>query len=299
MPKGLIMKKIRFNLDNLPAKEEGLTLALGNFDGLHRGHQRLFVEASLSASREAGVMFFASPFGKGPYLSSVADKCRYALSSRLDALYIFDNDERIYSFSGKEFIEKVLLPLGTKRVVVGEDFRYGHNREGGIELLKEYFDVEVVPLLEEKGQKISSTWIKSLLSEGKIEEANELLGHSYEIAGNVSRGYQNGMKIGYPTANIVPTFPYVLPRNGVYCGVVYVLGKAYRAMINVGTNPTVGKLSEPIIEAHILDYDEDCYDKTLYCAFLSFIREERKFSSLDELKAQLKKDEARVRDILI
>lgn len=292
------MNVIHFDISHLPESSPNLTLALGHFDGLHRGHQKLFVEASLNASGDAGALFFASPFGKGPYLSSVEDKLRYALSSRLDSIYVFHNDESLFALSAEEFIERILLPLGTKKVVVGEDFRFGKGRSGDANTLRKYFEVIVVPLLQENGTKISSSSIKEDIALGHVEKARESLGRSYEISGIVGHGYHNGSKIDYPTANLVTSFDYVLPRSGVYCGVIYVSGKAYRAMVNVGINPTVGKLLHPIVEVHILDYDEDCYDKKVYVAFLSFIREERKFASLEELKAQLKLDEAKIREIL-
>ena len=289
---------IRFDLDHMPEANPGLTLALGNFDGVHRGHQRLFVETSLEASGDAAVLFFAHPFGYGPSLSSLEDKIRYAGTSRLDKLYVFDNDERVFGLSAEEFIERVLLPLGTKTVVVGEDFRFGKNRSGDASLLQKYFRVIVVPLLEEDGSKVSSTRIKELLHEGDILKANALLGRSYEIKGTIVHGFHNGSKIGFPTANIDCPFPYVLPQSGVYCGVVYLSGKAYRAMVNVGSNPTIGALDHPIIEAHILDFDDDCYDKTMYCAFLAYIRPEMKFDSMEELQKQLRIDETKIRDIL-
>lgn len=292
------MKTIRFDVNHMPERNEGLTLALGNFDGMHRGHQKLFVEASLYASKDAGVLFFATPYGNGPSLSSLEDKCRYALNSRLDVLYLFDNDPSFFGYSPVEFITKILIPLGVTQIVVGEDFRFGKDRKGDPSFLKQYFKVHVIPLLEEEGKKISSSSIKGLLLEGKVDKARDLLGRSYEISGTVGEGFHNGGKIGYPTANLALSHPYVLPRPGVYCGIAYVSGKAYRAMVNVGTNPTLGLLKEPIVEAHLLEFDEDCYGKVIYVAFLSFLREERRFDSLEELKAQLQEDEAKIKELI-
>lgn len=292
------METIYFSLNNMPVKNEGLSLALGNFDGVHRGHQRLFVETSLNSSRDAAALFFDEPFLSGPYLSSLDDKLRHALSSRLDALYVLQDAKSIYSLTPEEFIEKILLPLGTRRVVVGEDFRFGRGGVGDADTLRRYFDVDVVPLLLENGEKVSSTAAKHYLSLGDIEKTTSLLGRPYEISGVVGEGFHNGAKIGYPTANIHSDFPYVLPRPGVYAGVIYLSGKAYRAMINVGLNPTVGALSKPLVEVHVLDYEEDCYGKKAYVGFLAYVREEKKFASLDELGKQLREDERRIRDIL-
>ena len=290
------MEVIRFRLNNLPPKRDNLSLALGHFDGVHRGHQSLFVANSLNAKGDAAALLFSNPFGKGPYLSSVEDKIRYALSSRLDALYVLENDESFFALEPEAFIQ-MLRDLGCTRVTVGPDFRFGHRAAGDIDMLRAAFEVEVVPMLEEDGEKISSRQIKSLLEAGDLKGANARLGRSYEIKGKVVEGFHNGKKLGFPTANIEPSFPYVLPYPGVYCCAVYFDGVAYRAMVNVGDNPTLGVAKKPTIEAYILDYDGDCYGKTLYCAFLAYVRQEKKFAGLEELKEQLKKDERYVRDL--
>ena len=292
------MDVVEFDLSHLPEKEEKLSLALGNFDGCHKGHQKLFIETALGSSGTSAALLFDEPFGHGPFLSSIEDKKRYCFSSRLERLYILKNARDVYSFSPEEFIEKVLLPLGTSRVVIGSDFRFGSGASGGVEELKRHFDVDVVPLLCEGENKVASTAIRSYLSEGDLQKANAMLGRPYEVMGIVAEGLHNGEKIGYKTCNIHLDFPYVLPLSGVYAGMVYLYGKAYRAMINVGTNPTVGVLSRPLVEVHVLDFDEDCYGARAYVRFLSFVRKEIRFESLDALRGQLKKDEREIRDIL-
>ena len=198
----------------------------------------------------------------------------------------------------EEFTHNVLVPLGTKRVIVGEDFRFGKGGKGTPETLRRFFDVDVVPLLKEGEEKISSSAIKSYLSRGQVVKAASYLGRSYEISGKVVEGLHNGAKIGYPTANISLGYDYLLPANGAYAGVIYLGGIAHRAMINVGNNPTVGYLDKPIVEVHILDYDEDCYGRFAYVAFLAYVREEKRFASLEELALQLREDEAKVRELL-
>lgn len=290
------MEIIRFRLEELPTPRKDLSLALGNFDGVHRGHQSLFVATSLNAKGDAGALLFANPFGLGPHLSSIEDKIRFSLSSRLDVLYVLENDPSFFDLEPEAFID-LLKRFGATRVVVGPDFRFGKNAKGTPETLRSCFEVEEVPMLELEGEKISSRQIKSLLEEGDLKQANERLGRSYEIRGTVKEGFHDGAKLGFPTANIAPSFDYVLPKIGVYCAAVYVDGVAYRAMVNVGVNPTLGKLDKPVIEAHILDYDGDCYGKTIYCAFLAYLRPEKKFDSLEQLKEQLQKDERLVRDL--
>ena len=188
------MEILRFDLAHLPPKREKLSLALGHFDGCHKGHQKLFVETSLGSSGEAAALLFENPFPEGPYLSSIDDKIRYAQTSRLDALYVLQNEASFFDLSPEEFIENVLLPLGTVRVCVGEDFRFGKGGKGTIEDLRKYFEVEVVPLLEEAGEKVSSSAIKLSLLEGNLTKANEFLGKPYEVSGIVSKGQGRGKR---------------------------------------------------------------------------------------------------------
>ena len=284
------MDIVRFDLNHLPEKERKLSLALGNFDALHRGHQKVFVETALGAEGASAALLFAKPFGCGKAICSIEDKIRLSSSSRLDALYILENDETLFEMTPSRFIEEVLLPLGTTRVVVGEDFRFGKGKGGGIEELKAHFGVEVVPLLEHEGKKISSRSIRNDIEEGKLDHLPFTLGRRYEVQGKVVPGLQKGRTIGFPTVNLAFDFPYVLPRNGVYLGIVYLSGIAYKSIINVGKNPTVGALDHPQVEAHLLDYDGDAYGKRAYVSFYSFLREEKTFPSLNALGEQLGKD---------
>lgn len=284
------MEIVRFTLDKLPKKEKNLSLALGNFDAFHRGHQRVFVETALGAEGLSAALLFAKPFGVGNAISSLEDKIRLSYATRLDALYILQNDDSLFDMSASSFIENVLVPLGVSRVVVGEDFRFGKGKGGGIEELCRRFKVEVVPLLEAHGEKISSSSIRTAIEQGRVDGLEETLGRRYEIAGSVVEGLRNGRTIGFPTINLGLDFPYCLPRSGVYLGIVYLSGIAYKAIINVGTNPTVGELTHPQIEAHLLRFEGDAYGKKAYVSFYSFLREERKFASLEKLGEQLRKD---------
>ncbi len=286
------MDIVRFDINHLPAPEKNLSLALGNFDAFHHGHQKVFVETALGAEGTSAALLFAKPFGRGRSLCSLEDKIRLSSNSRLDALYILENDESLFELSAEEFIERVLLPLGTTRVVVGEDFRFGKGQGGGLDELKARFKVEVVPLLEYKGKKIASRDIKKDIEAGHLEDLPGTLGRRYEVKGIVQHGLENGRSIGFPTINLGLDFPYVLPRTGVYIGISYISGIAYKSIINVGRNPTVGVLKHPLIEAHLLDYHGDAYGKLAYVAFFSFLREEAKFDSLEDLRKQLEKDVA-------
>ena len=145
----------------------------------------------------------------------------------------------------------------------------------------------VVPLCEIGGIKVSTQSIISFLKEGNLRQANAFLGRPYQLVGKVVRGFQNGRKIGFPTANLALDAPYVLPKSGVYLGLCYVDGLPYKSLINIGANPTVGLLKQNIVECYLEGLDKDIYGSRLYVDFLSYVREEKKFDSLQDLEAQI------------
>ncbi len=292
------MDKIVFSLGDLPKRREGLTLALGNFDGFHLGHQSLARETRLFASNDSGILFFARPYKDEEVLSDLEDKIRFSYSCGLDYAYCLENDSSFYELDSFSFMD-LLEKLGTKRIVCGPDFRFGKEKKGDVDVLKSRFLVDVVPFLtDSEGKKISSHRIKELIASGEVGEASIDLGRPYETKGVVVHGLENGRRIGFPTLNLEPAAPYVLPKRGVYAGFVYLSGIPYKAMINVGNNPTIGKRETLIEEAHLFDFAEDAYGKRAYFQYVSYLREERKFSSLNALKDQLSKDKERVLDLL-
>ena len=291
------MERIDFALGKLPARKEGLTLALGNFDGFHLGHQSLANETRINSLGPSAILFFKAPYKGGEVLSDLEDKIRFSYSCGLDYAYCLDNGPSFYELSPSSFLN-MLAELGAKKVVCGPDFRFGKGREGDVETLRSRFLVDVVPFMkDEKGEKISSRCIKEEIKEGDIIKANRSLGRNYETKGMVVHGLENGRRIGFPTLNLEPSASYVLPKNGVYAGIVYLSGIPYKAMINVGKNPTVGERQTPIEEAHLFDCHLDAYGKRAYFQYISYIREERQFASLDELKRQLESDKQAVLDL--
>ncbi len=284
------MDKIVLSLDKMPRRGEGLTLALGNFDGFHLGHQSLANEAVLNAVGSSAILFFTKPYREGAVLSDLEDKIRFSYPFGLDYAYCLDNDPSFYELGPSSFMD-MLEELGTKKVICGPDFRFGKEKKGDVDALKQRFMVDVVPFLKDaKGEKISSHHIKELIREGNIEEARKDLGRPYETKGTVVHGLENGRRIGFPTLNLKPSANYVLPKRGVYAGFVYLSGIPYKAMINVGNNPTIGSREAPIEEAHLFDFNGDAYGKRAYFQYISYLREERKFPSLEELKSQLGND---------
>lgn len=219
------------------------------------------------------------------------DKIRFLNRLGVDYAYVIDADKDFYSLSPKRFRDEVLSPLGVDRLIVGEDYHYGKGGAGDAKSLQECFDTTVVPLLTQNGEKISSTAVRNALLEGDIKKANSLLGRTYEIHGSVQSGFQNGRKLGFPTANIGLDYPYLLPKAGVYFALAYVHGLPHKAIVNIGCNPTFGKLNAPRVEAHLLDFSGDVYGKTVYLELIAYRREERKFASMEELSKAIKEDE--------
>ncbi|OPZ35340.1 MAG: Riboflavin biosynthesis protein RibF [Tenericutes bacterium ADurb.BinA155] len=283
--------------ENFPNFGEDLVLCLGTFDGFHKGHQRLVIEASLSGEGKVGVLLFdqnpANFLSNGKekaILTSEQDQIEILKKLRVDVALIAHVDAAFFGLSPEDFMTKYLKPLHPSLLVVGEDFRFGKGALGTPKTLAKSFPVLTVPLLEENGVKISTSAIKQSLKEGKVEEASALLGRPYEIHGKVVHGYEYGRKIGFPTANVSLKDPYLLPKGGVYEVMAYVLGIPRHGLANVGTNPTIGLLQEPIVEVYLEDFNQDIYDKTIYVDFLTYERPEIKFDSLEELQTQLQKD---------
>ncbi len=290
------MKKIFFEKGaKIPTLVDG-SLLLGYFDGVHRGHFEL-IKAAKKEKNAVGVLLFDANLGKflpnaksGFELTLLDEKLDLFEKFGVDVAYIVHVDRNFLNLRKDEFISQILKPISPKRVVVGVDYTFGYKKEGRISDLQQFFEVIACPLLEDENGKISTSTIISLLKCGKIKEANNQLGYEYSISGEVIHGFENGRKISYPTANIEINPEKMSPKAGVYAGYTEVDNIKYKSIINIGNNPTIGKLEKNILETHLLDFESDIYNKDIKVFFIDFIREERKFSSLDELKFQLDKD---------
>lgn len=303
--KGVSMKVIDIDsLKRIKKLDNHLVLCLGSFMTLHLGHQALIKEATKNTNKVVGVLSLCpSPrvfFGQESdrVLLTDGDRARILTSLGVNYQINIKFDETLSEVKARDFIEKYLLPLGTKEIYIGEDFHFGFKREGDIKLLSEYFDVHVVPMVEDDEDKISSSRIYSLIQNGDMEKVTKLLGRYYEVSGTVIHGRGNGQKLAFPTANIAFDVPFLLPEKGVYLVRVFVKGEPHFAMANVGVHPTVGELSSPILEVHILDFDGLIYDWHLYVQFFRKIRDEIKFTSTKELVHQLETDKKKIRDII-
>jgi riboflavin kinase/FMN adenylyltransferase len=268
-----------------------MKIALGVFDGVHRGHQKVIECAHR-------VVTFDPHPNTGIHLLTTLSE-RQDLIGNLDIIRF---NRRISNLAPRDFIKKIILPRykDLETIIVGHDFAFGYNREGSVETLKELgkefdFTVEVIPECLYKGKPIRSSAIRKLLARGNVETANQYLGRAYQLTGKIVHGRGRGAKLGFPTINIHPDHPdKLIPCEGVYAGEVILDNKIYRAAIFIGERQTFGE-SEKVIEAHVLDFQGKVYGKTCTLFFKKYLRPEQKFSSQKKLIAQIKKDIAGLR----
>ena len=295
-----------------PDQCKGGAVALGNFDGVHRGHQALLdrtaEHAKVLNAPVVALTFEPHPRGffvpdTGPFrLTLLPAKLRLLEQYGVQAVLAQRFDQAFADLSPDAFVDDVLLKgLGARHVVCGYDFTFGARRGGNVEMLRELgqekgFGVTVVDPVTREGEIYSSTRIREALRAGWVSEAAELLGHHWEIEGEVELGDQRGRTIGFPTANVA-LGQHLRPRFGVYAVRALVDGQWRDAVANLGRRPTFGKLKENF-EIHLFDFSGDLYGKVLRVALIEFIRPEMKFGGLDQLKAQIAADGAAARNIL-
>lgn len=294
------IQRIKDYKDITNAKDS--VLVLGYFDGLHRGHKALFDKAKEIAKRDnlalTVLTFNESPrlalsrFTPDLLLSLTSPEKRYEKFAEygVDYLYLIDFTSTFSKLSAKNFLENYIKQLRAKTIVVGFDYKFGHDRKDAIDLAQQFNgDVVVVPEVQDNGEKISSTRIRQLIFDGNIKEVNRLLGYNFSTRGIVVHGDARGRTIGFPTANLAPIDNVVLPGDGVYVSDVIVNGKSYRAMTSVGKNVTFGG-TELRLEANIFDFKDEIYGETVEIIWLDKIRDMVKFAGADELIEQLKSD---------
>lgn len=292
-----MMKKL--DLKDLTNYHEPAIICLGFFDGFHLGHQKMIEELVLNSKKynyKSVVITFLNTslkhFKHSNQLISLKDKLKIFQKYGVDEVLVLKNKDHIFTLSAKSFINKVLLKLNTKMIVCGQDIHFGKNQEGDLKYLQENTDYKllIIPKLLINNQVLSSSYIRDLLTSGKIKEANELLYQPFFIYSKVIKGKQIGRTIDFKTANLKITLNSYLLKHGVYVGKVSILKKQYKAMINVGYNPTVSQEKKLKIEVHILNFNENLYGKFIKVEFLSYLRQEISFSSLEGLKQQLIQD---------
>ena len=269
------------------------SVAVGTFDGVHRGHARV-IEAARSAGLRTSVLTFdphpRAVLGGGVELLATLDRRLELLAAEgvEDALVLRFDDE-LAGLSAEEFAERMLRGIGAEVIAAGETFRFGRGREGDLALLRRLgFDVRPVPLVE----NVSSSRIRELVHAGEVRRAATLLGHPPEVEGVVVRGDGRGRELGFPTANLDVADGLLVPPDGVYAGWT----DDRRAAVSIGTNPHFDGV-ERRVEAHLLDFDGDLYGERLVVELWEPIRDQRRFDSLEELVAAIGDDVARTRAV--
>ena len=310
----MVMTKVLHNSQNfiefselpsLPYKQACITI--GNFDGVHLGHQAIISKMVNQANSQGNpliiVTFFPNPYDffnpsvKSFYLSTPEERETLLLGLGVDRVVTFKFDQDFANLKPRDFLSELKTKLALRTLVVGEDFALGKNRQGTIPVLREIgnelsFELKVLPSVKLGDKDISSTKVRKRLEEGDVREAAKLLGRYYCVSGIVTHGSDRGSRIGLPTANILHWKKKKLPAIGVYATRVFLRGKEYYGITNVGFRPTFEDQTMPNVETHIFNFDDDIYGEQMKLEFIEKIRDEKKFSGVDAFLAQIEKDKA-------
>ena len=304
--------KIHYNLEQ--ANFNKTVVTVGTFDGFHLGH-RIIVDELIRQGKkmksETVVLTFSSHprnvlSGSGKKLKllmSLDEKISAFSKAGIDHLVVYTFSKEFASLTSCEFIEQILYKkLSAKKLVVGYDHRFGKDRQGDITELNACtasfgFSVIQANVLSVEGLNVSSTEIRTALRVGDFQKANKYLGVPYSLSGKVTKGNQIGRSIDFPTANISVSEEKLLPMFGVYAVSVEIENEQYQGMLNIGFRPTVTNDSSITVEVNIFDYDSDLYEKYIKVNFYEYIRNEKEFENVDELKKQLQKDKEVVRQL--
>lgn len=295
------MKIIEIDLNYIA--DEDSVIALGNFDGVHKGHMELINKAVTRADDlniKSSILLFNEhtdnliKVGKKDIITTNQTKFEILENLGVDIIYLINFTREFMAYTPKMFLKDFLADnLKIRGVVVGYDYTYGFKKSGDVDFLlenKDLFDtIDVINQISSHGEKISSSLIRNLIEEGKIKEANKLLSRPYKLIGEIIHAKGLGKKMGYPTANLKLIDNFVIPRYGVYDTDIIINGERFKASTNIGTNPTV-EHDGIKIEAHILDFDRDIYGEIVELELLDFVRPELKFDSIEELFNQIAKD---------
>lgn len=285
-------------------------VTIGTYDGVHSGHKQV-IQRLVESAKEQGVESMLITFDPHPrealglgnisLLSLLDEKVKLLEATDLDYLLVLPFTQQFSQLSAREFIHEYLVKtIKISGIILGYDHKFGNKREGTIELLEQELNplgvgVEEIPAQAVDSIIVSSTKIRTALVAGNTMEANRLLGYHYAFEGTVVHGFQNGRKIGYPTANLLPNSPSkLIPGKGVYTVICSFDDSKHQGMMNIGTRPTLNGLQE-VIEVHIFDFNSDIYGAKVHVELHERLRDEQKFENLHELQEQLTKDEANAR----
>jgi riboflavin kinase/FMN adenylyltransferase len=301
---------------DLPDGDRGAAIAMGSFDGVHRGHQQVIALAAKAAGK-LGCPLAVITFDPHPRLYFRPDEPAFLLMKPdqqaralealgVDVLYVLPLAPELAGMSDREFATRVLHEgLGARHVAVGFDNSFGKDRTGSPATMRAYgaelgFGVSVAePVADGSGEKFSSTAVREALRDGRPGDAAQILGRPFAIEGAVQRGRQLGRKLGFPTANVALD-DYVIPKFGVYATRTRLPdGRDIPGVANLGINPTIEGVRAPLLEVWLFDFDEDIYDQVIETDLIAFLRPELKFDGLEAMTAQVMKDATQARDLLM
>jgi len=298
---------------SLPANKEPCVLVLGNFDGVHLGHRRL-LEHGLGHAERLGVGLSVLIFEPHPLkvlfpewelrlLSTTEERLVYLKTIGVKTVYHLPFTKEMANTPPEQFVEEILLPMGVLHVVVGFNYSFGAQGRGNPELLqalgkKHGFGVSVLQAQTIGGQVISSSGIRKAILHGDIRLASSLLGRPPCLRGTVVHGEERGRQLGYPTANILTSEDYLIPKRGVYAVGACIYGRRVSGMMNIGMKPTFHDSYTTMVEVHFFDFNGDLYGSEIMVHIVEYLRDERKFNGVNELLLQLKKDGAKAEQIL-
>jgi riboflavin kinase/FMN adenylyltransferase len=278
------------------AERRSRQMAIGVFDGVHVGHRQVIEGADTVLTFEPHPLRVLHPEAAPKLIMPFEIKRDVIEGLGIEELIVIPFDDEFSSIPAEDFCSRILIQeLGARSVSVGENFRFGAKAKGDPQMLasRDEFETRVVPLVEVDGEIVSSTRVRSLVAAGEVEGATRCLGAPFLLEGTVVEGDERGRKLGFPTANIVPSDDLVCPGHGVYAA----FADGRPAAVNVGVRPTFETGRGLLVEAFLIDYDGDLYGRTLRIAFISRLRGERRFAGVEELIAQMHQDVEMAREL--
>jgi riboflavin kinase / FMN adenylyltransferase len=278
------------------AEARSRQVAIGVFDGVHVGHRKVIDGADTVLTFEPHPLRVLHPDAAPKLIMPFEIKRDVIEGLGVEELIVISFDDEFSSIAPEDFCSRILVEaLGAKSVSVGENFRFGAKARGDPQMLasRDEFETRVVPLVEVDGEIVSSTRVRSLVAAGEVEAATRCLGAPFLLEGTVVEGDERGRKLGFPTANIVPSDDLVHPGHGVYAA----FADGRPAAVNVGVRPTFETGRGLLVEAYLIDFDGDLYGRTLRIAFISRLRGERRFAGVEELIAQMHRDVEAAREL--
>lgn len=292
--------------------EKDTLLTIGVFDGVHLGHKFLLSQLKEKAGRQnllCGVITFRqhpvevlSPGARLPLLTDAEEKASLLKSVGIDIVVTLNFTQELARLSARQFVSLLKDHLRMRGVVIGPDFAMGQNRTGSVETLKKLgqemgFSVDVVSPMKINGLVASSTAIRKAIADGDMDKVHRLLGRYFSVRGQVVPGDRRGVTLGFPTANLDADSKQALPPDGIYATIAHINGRTYHSVTNVGKRPTFGG-SKRTVEIHVLDFQDDLYGKEIRVEFIEWLRGEKRFDNVEELKKQIFEDIKRGKAVL-